>query len=115
MAEKGDIVFKSEDSLWQTLKEGRKTWDARLHDISDDRIYRLSWGKWEDKPPHGRQPVYLPQETFVHFLNKKTGQLLRFRFRGLEFAPWAPGWCFIGLGGLVSIIEPDGHITLPGE
>jgi hypothetical protein len=115
MAEKGDIVFKSEDSLWQMLKDGRKTWDARLHNISDDRIYRLSWGQWEDSPPLGRRPEYHPVEPFVSFSNNKTGEILRFRFTGLEFVPWAPGWCFIQLGGLVAIIEPDGKWHYPED
>ena len=108
---KEPIVFNSEDSLWQMLRDGLKTWDARLHDMADERIYRLSWGKWDRGPAPGRQPSYLPQEEFVHFLNKLTGQLLKFRFRGLEFTSWAPGWCFIVLGGLVEVQEPDGSTT----
>lgn len=83
------------------LARGEKTWDARRHDIADDRIYRLSWGQWEKDPPEGRQPSWGPVEAFVSFLNKVTREVLQFRFRGLEFADWAPGWCFIILGGLV--------------
>lgn len=109
MAKTDDIVFKTEDSVWQMMREGRKTWDGRFHDISDERIYRLSWGQWGDPEFPGRQQSYGPVEPFVNFLNKKTGQTLRFRFVKLKFAPWAPGWCFIILGGLIAVIEPEGQ------
>jgi hypothetical protein len=115
MADKEDIVFKSEDSLWQLLKDGRKAWDARLYDISDERIYRLSWGQWEPSPPPGRKPEYHPVEPFVGFLNKDTGETARFRFTGLQFADWAPGWCFIMLGGLIAVIGADGLWHYPEE
>lgn len=105
---KEPVTFKCEDSLWQMLKEGKKTWDARFHDMSDDRIYRLSWGHWAKSglPGNlsGRQPSYLPDETHVRFLNKLTGQVLEFRFGELEFADWAPGWCFIQLRGSGKLI-----------
>lgn len=88
--------FKCEDSLWQMLADGTKTWDARRYDMSDDRIYRLSRGQWKKDPTR-----WLLVEQLVCFQNKATGEVLTFRFSGLEFAPWAPGWCFIILGGLV--------------
>jgi hypothetical protein len=113
MAKKDDIIFKTEDSVWQMMREGRKTWDGRFHDISDERIYRLSWGQWQEFP--GRQPSYMPVEPFVNFLNKKTGQILRFRFAELQFTPWAPGWCFIIVCGLVALIEADGTWHYPEE
>jgi hypothetical protein len=115
VAKDKDILFRSEDSMWQLLKDGRRTWDARLHDISDDRIYRLSWGQWEASPPPGRKPTYNPVEPFVSFLNKDTGEILKFRFAGLEFVPWAPGWCFIQLGGLIAVIGADGVWRYPKE
>lgn len=108
--EKTPILFKSENSLWQLMAEGKKTWDARLHDISDDRIYRLSLGMWDTD--EGRQPYYKPTEDIVSFLNKVTGEVLMFRFRELEFVVWAPGWVFIQLGGLVARRLPDGSVTV---
>lgn len=88
--------FKTEDSLWQMLADGTKTFDARRYDMSDDRIYRLSWGQWRKDPS-----CWLLVEQLVSFQNKVTGEVLTFRFTGLEFASWAPGWCFIILGGLM--------------
>jgi hypothetical protein len=96
-----DIVFKTEDSIWQNLADGTKTWDYRRYDMSDDRIYRLCWGSWEKDPPPGRQPTWSPDVFFVSFLNKATGEVLKFRYRGMEFVPWAPGWTFLMLGGLI--------------
>ena len=92
MKNKEPIVFKCEASLWQMLKDRRKTWDARFHDMSDDRIYRLSWSRPEDNAP---------QEPTVCFLNKDTGEALEVYFLGLKFADFAPGWCFIMLGDVV--------------
>ena len=77
------IVFRTEDSLWQMLKDGRKRWDARQNDLTDDRIYKLHW---------------MRAVKTVSFLNKATGKLLTFEYKGMEFAPWAPGWCFLILG-----------------
>lgn len=99
MKNKEPIVFKCEASLWQMLKDRRKTWDARLHDMGDDRIYRLSWGRFADPSLIINQaPKYVPEEPTVRFLNKETGAVLEFWFRGLRFADFAPGWCFIILG-----------------
>ncbi len=100
-----DIIFKTEDSIWQTLADGTKTWDYRrydLNDLSDDRISRLSLGFWEKDSPPWRQPAWSPDVSFVSFLNKATGEVLKFRYRGMEFVPWAPGWCFLQLGDLVA-------------
>jgi len=99
------IIFKCEPSFWKALADGPKPWDARLFDLSDDRIYRLARGKF-DEAPLGRQPCYLPEEESICFLNKLTGELLVFRYRGMEFVPWAPGWCFLQRGGLVRQLGP---------
>ena len=74
METKKPIVFKAEDSLWKMMADGIKTWDCRRHDIGDDRIYRLSWGKFDTEFRHDRQPCYLPIEDFVYFENKLTGR-----------------------------------------
>jgi hypothetical protein len=108
MNKKEPVVFKSEDSLWQMLAKGIKTWDGRFNDVSDERILRLSRGHWEKNPMPGRLATYLMDEVFVCFENKLTGQVLQFRFRGLVYSRWAPGWCFIELGGLVSTYDKDG-------
>ncbi len=108
MVDTEPVTFKTEDSMWQLMAEGKKTWDARLFDIDDERFHRLLRGRWEIDPVIGRQPYYLPKETLVRFLNKATEELLQFRFRGLQFVEWAPGWCFIQLGGLVCRYEADG-------
>ena len=102
-----DIIFKTEDSIWQCLADGTKTWDYRRYDMSDDRIYRLSRGSFEKNPPPGRQLAWSPDVSFVSFLNKATGEVLKFRYRGIEFVPWAPGWCFLQLGGLVRGVNHD--------
>ncbi len=109
MNDKEPVVFESEDSLWQMMAKGMKTWDARLYDVTDERILRLIKGHWE-KNTHalGLPSRYLPDEIFVCFLNKLTDQTLQFRFRGLTQVRFAPGWCFIELGGLVATIDKDG-------
>ena len=105
------IVFKCEESLWRLLESGEKPFDMRRWDLSDDRIYRLAWG-------HGGRAIragsviesgrlryderldgaWAPVEKQVSFVNKADGRLLIFEYRGLEFAHWAPGWCFLILG-----------------
>ena len=104
---KKPIVFKTEDSIWQMMKDGTKTWDFRRHDMSDDRIYRLSWGKFESFP-HGASPKYVPEESTVQFLNKDTHEILEIWFWGLKFTDFAPGWCFIILGSLKSFYDIKG-------
>ena len=101
------IVFKTENSLWQMLADGTKAWDARKYDLSDDRIYRLCRGSWEEAPPYGRQPAWSSDVDCVSFKNKETGEVLEFRYRGMEFVPWAPGWCFLQLGGLINKYQED--------
>ena len=96
------VRFKCEDSLWQMLASGEKMWDARRWDMADERIRRLAAGKWFKTPP-AVLPYWLPVEPFVDFENKATGQVLRRRLLGLEFAAWAPGWVFIILCGIVEI------------
>ncbi len=100
---KKPIVFKCEDSMWQMLADGTKTWDARKDDMGDDRVYRLHWKAWDPQAVNinTRKPYSTPVEKNVSFLNKQTGETLTFRFDGLEFSYWAPGWMFIQLGGLV--------------
>jgi len=108
MNDKEPVVFKSEDIFWQMMAKGIKSWDERVHDVTDERILRLSKGHWEKNPMPGRMSSYLMDEAFVCFENKLTGQILQFRFRGLIFARFAPGWCFIELGGLVAKYDKDG-------
>lgn len=111
MNDKEPVVFKSEDSLWRMLQQGVKTWDARRFDTSDERIRRLSQGHWEKDPVPGRRPFYEYDETFVCFENKLNGQVLQFRYRGFITPGWAPGWCFLQLGGLVATCNADGSET----
>jgi hypothetical protein len=96
-----DIVFETETSLWEMLKDGTKTWDARRWDMADDRCYRLSWFKPSLLVGPGTlhaHEVREPIEDEVGFQNKATGELLTFEYVGLAFAPWAPGWGFLLLG-----------------
>jgi hypothetical protein len=102
------IVFKVEASVWEMMASGRKCWDARRWDMDDERIVRLAKGHWEDYEPVtefggrlGRMPYWQFDEHSVEFLNKVTGEVLVFQFRGFNFEPWAPGWCFMELGGIV--------------
>jgi hypothetical protein len=98
------IVFKVEDSIWQLMREGKKHWDARLYDTSDNRFIRLSAGYWRP----GHKPRYMPSESLVQFLNKDTGEILEYQYCGLRFIGWAQGWCFLQLGRLIEVYEPDG-------
>ncbi|MDP2952268.1 MAG: hypothetical protein Q8O76_02990 [Chloroflexota bacterium] len=117
------IVFKCEDSLWRMLQDGSKRFDMRRWDVSDERIYRLAWGHWEERGPltspeakgealsryfrellAGRR-VWVPVEKEVSFLNKATQEVLAFEYKGMEFAAWAPGWCFLLLGDPVGVEE----------
>lgn len=108
---KEPVNFKSEDSLWQMLAKGIKTWDARIFDANNERIRRLIPGHWEKNPKPGRLSIYEYDEAFVCFENKLTGQVLQFRYRGLITPGWAPGWCFIQLGNLVATYDKDGGIV----
>ena len=89
---KEPIMFKSEDALWQTLARGERSFDMRWWDMADDRVYRLAWGKTH------AGAIFLPEEREVSFLNKATGEILTFEYRGVEFVNWAPGWGFLQLG-----------------
>ncbi len=108
MNDKEPVVFKSEDSLWQMLEQGIKTWDARRFDVADERIHRLSLGHWEKAPHPGQRLFYVYNEKFVCFTNKLSDQTLQFTYRGFITPGWAPGWCFIQLGGLVATFDKDG-------
>ena len=120
MAEKPRIVFKSEPSLWAMLAEcnpdGRsaKPFDMRRWDMADDRIYRLAWGTYLNRPKilgpvlsppriyRFGEPTWTPDEKEVSFVNKATGELLTFEYLGVEFTEWAPGWGFLLLGKRLS-------------
>ena len=99
------IIFKTEASLWEMLARGEKTWVARRHDLTDDRIYRLSWGRRlatsladGRSPGTALKPDWVPDEKEVSFQNEDTDEVLTFRYLGMEFTPWAPGWAFLLLG-----------------
>ena len=90
-------VFKCEDSMWQMLADGTRTFDMRRWDMADERCLRLSVFH-----THDDQGILLPRRLWevseVSFLNKATGQVLTFKYLGLDFAAWARGWGFILLG-----------------
>lgn len=102
------VSFKTEDSLWEMLRKGIKTWDARMVDLKDERFQRLYAGHYEKNSEQGRRPFYRYNEEFICYENKLTGQILEFRYRGLTFPGWAPGWVFFQLGGLVATFDKDG-------
>mgnify|MGYP001609678768 CR=1 FL=1 len=83
------VVFKSEDALWRQLQSGERRFDMRRWDMSDERIYRLAWGRLTN--PGG----YVPDVKEVTFVNKLTGEALTLEFTGLEYTTWAPGWVFL--------------------
>ena len=114
---KEPIVFRTEPVFWEMLARGEKTWDARRWDLADDRIYRLTQGaggmvgarKWMSAPAltvHGGV-AYTPAEPIVSFQNTATAEVLTFKYLGMEFTPWAPGWCFLLLGE--RIVEEKGR------
>ena len=86
-------TFNTEDSLWQMLVSGEKTWDARQWDEADERIIRLT------SNPLGLKSV--PTEPLVAFLNKGSGQVATFQYKAALAYPWAPGWAFLLLGARV--------------
>ena len=95
-----EISFKCEDSLWQMLADGSKTFDMRRYDSTDERITRLSWGR-SQRVSQGRSIIHdrwEPEVQTVSFINKVTGKVLTFKYKGMEFISWAPGWCFLLLG-----------------
>ena len=123
---KPPIVFKSEPALWDMLAQvnpdGRsaKPFDMRRWDMADERIYRLAWGTTRPlgkvflsrNPPerYDRRPnqafqygsEWHPDEKAVSFLNKATGEMLTFKYLGVEFTDWAPGFGFLILGKRLS-------------
>ena len=112
---KEPIVFKCEPSLWLMMLKGVKTWDARLYDMADDRIYRLAWGRRLAtslaegcSPGTALMPDWRPDEPSVSFQNGATGEILTFRYLGMEFTPWAPGWVFLLLGERVDSKDEKG-------
>ncbi|MDP2951709.1 MAG: hypothetical protein Q8O76_00145 [Chloroflexota bacterium] len=105
MSEANAIVFKAEHSLWLMLESGEKQWDARRWDLIDDRILRLAEGRWQRSNVGRVQPSWVPEEAEVTFLDKQTGETLTFRYQGMEFAEWAPGWVFLRLGGIISRVK----------
>jgi len=116
MTDKPPIIFKCEASLWDMMADvglnGRsaKPFDMRRWDLADERIYRLMWLERGDNhaqidPDKYNTTIYYPlqngwvwQEKQVSFLNKDTGELLTFEYKGVEFVDWAPGWGFLILG-----------------
>lgn len=93
-----DIIFKCEPAMWLMLAEEgvtgipAKPFDMRRYDLADDRIYALSWGRQTG------DAEWQPDVGAVTFVNKATGEELTRDYRGMEFAKWAPGWCFLILG-----------------
>lgn len=108
MNQKEIVLFKTEDSLWRLMAKGHRYWDAQPHDVSDDRIVRLTRGHWVDHQLPSGNSSYVMDEAFVCFENESNSQVLQFRFRGLRYAGWASGWCFILLGELVGSYDQDG-------
>lgn len=113
------IVFKCESSLWDMMASGEKTFDMRRFDTADNRIQRLRWGSARDtyavisrshKVDEGSRlqldrrmtahevTIWEPEVEAISFINKVTGDTLTFRYRSMEFADWAPGFCFLLLG-----------------
>ena len=103
MTEQDTPTFKTEDSLWQMLADGSKTWDARKWDPRDERIRRLAKWTWgpalgETKRKGLEGQRYHPTEFFVAFINKASGQIATFQYEGMSMEEWAPGWAFLQLG-----------------
>ena len=103
------IIFKCEDALWQMLADGRRNWDMRLWDLSDERIWRLAWGHLKG------QDRWEPDEKWVSFRNKGTDEILTFRYEGVEFTEWAEGWAFFLLGDQVPPENLDPETLRPFE
>ena len=88
------IVFKCEPLMYAFLKDGKKTWDARLWDMQDERCYRLSRSRLVSAQTGQVAPV----EERVTFVHRETLERMTFEYLGLELHSWAPGWGFIKLG-----------------
>jgi len=109
--EEKPIIFETEDSLWQTMASGERSFDMRRWDLSDHRIYRLSLGHWEKLDETlgalvGRQPEWTVNEPFISFRNKATTEILVCRYSGMEFTRWAPGWVFLIFTGIIRRVLP---------
>lgn len=76
------------------------------HDMSDDKVYALSWGTFPAEGPEERVQrtrtgshrlgVWQPDVETITFF-RSTHRVSR-EYLGMEFADWAPGWCFLRLG-----------------
>jgi len=86
------IGFKSEPWFFDQLLAGRKTWDARIDDMADDRIYALHFSHTRNAESQQDVESITFANTFDHSWQ------ITFRFDRLEYAHWAPGWCFLILG-----------------
>ncbi len=104
------VVFKVEDTIWNVMKQGIKPWDARMVDLDDPRFLRLFRSHWQDNRHVPGLQENVPDEPYICFLNKLTGQTLQFRYRGFINMGWAPGWCFFLLGSLVATLDTDGAV-----
>ncbi|KKN54156.1 hypothetical protein LCGC14_0595050 [marine sediment metagenome] len=91
------IGFKSERWFFDQLFAGRKTWDARLDDLTDDRIYALHFSHTRNAEP--QQDVETITFTDTDHIGTRE---ITFRFDRLEYGHWAPGWCFLILGERVN-------------
>ena len=99
-------LFKCEHSLLQMMLDGKKTFDLRIYDMRDQRIARLHQGRYiKSYQGYKTHDAWQPIEPYVDFLDKATGEVVRFVFRGMKFTPLAPGWCFLLLGPRVTIKE----------
>ena len=110
MSESEPVVFKVEDTIWNVMKKGIKTWDARMVDLDDPRFLRLFRTHWEENRNVPGLQINLPDESYICFLNRLTGQTLQFRYRGSIHTNWSPGWCFFLLGSLVATLDSDGAV-----
>jgi hypothetical protein len=114
LVNKEPVSFKTEDSLWQVMRKGMKTWDARWVDLKDERFQRLFSGHYDKPSEQGRRPFYAYDEAFICYENKLTGQILQFTYRGFIMQGWAPGWVFLQLGGVVATYDKDGSEIIEG-
>ncbi len=78
------------------------------YDMTDDRVYHLSWGTFpaeRSQEPEQRAPlkgthrlsVWQPDVSLITFFLGASDKVTR-DYLGMEFTDWAPGWCFLRLG-----------------
>lgn len=79
------LRYRSEDSLWQMVKAGQKTWEARQWDLSDDRCYSLATSLGQEQEGG----------IVLTLVNKATGEELEATVTDVHFPLWAPGWYFM--------------------